>query len=599
MIKQLLLTAAMAAISLSACAQPGSDAATSRHETGRVDIREAALGDAVTERSEFLEDWLLDKRTLKKIDDEFGAAGVSIIRRSYAVKLFKPIWTPAGTNSLRYAIDDTFEHGIIAEDVFSGSVDKLIKKRFQSKSLEKQAKADIKLSLLWMRYAKAMSGDLSGEGGMIRRKGSPVMRYNMPTSLLSSAAGGSDKELMALAPEAPQYHALKDSLKVYRDIRRNGGWLAIRDGEALELGDKDERVPALRARLKAEGYDVLEMSSKPVQPMPVMLGPLYLKSGGNFEEKGAGANKAVLDESLVAALKDFQKHHGLETDGILGGNTLKALNESVESKISRIAESMYRWRSQGDLGERYIWANIPSYTAEGWNGGKMEIAQRTIVGKVRFATPEFSDEVEYLVANPKWFLPVSIVRRQKLSKLRKDPGYAERYGYNIFDRESGAQVNAFDVDWTESGAARKYRFVQEPGEGNALGQMKIIFPNQYSIYLHGTPGKHLFDRAQRAFSSGCVRLEDPVSMAKWIARHDDEAEVAVIKEAMADEERTKLNLDEHLPVHITYMTVTSKLGEKPYFWADVYDRYNEGIKYVTKYERKKNKRAYMMPIEGT
>lgn len=526
--------------------------------------QQEVLGEARTEMSAALEKHLLSKKTTKRIEAEFGDDGTRIIRRIYATHVFNPIWTELGAADLQLAVADVFEHGIIASDVFSGDLDKLISKRFEASSPKTRAKADVKLSLIWLRFAEAMSGDLSDEAAMVKRKDSPILRYNTPLALERSAKSNASAEILSMAPEAPQYAKLKASLKTYRYIRKAGGWLAIRDGDTIELNETDERLPDLRKRLRAEGYSV---------------GSILSEDDDN-----------TFDSSTEAALKLFQTRHGLEDDGILGGNTLNALNESVESKISRIADSMYRWREQGELAERYIWANIPSYSAEGWNNGMLEIKQRTIVGKERFATPEFSDEVEYLVANPKWYLPVSIIRRQKVPKLKRDPGYAAKYGYNIFDRETGAPVDAFSVDWSEPGVSRKYQFVQQAGDGNALGEMKIIFPNQYSVYLHGTPGEHLFDRAQRAFSSGCVRLEDPVSMAKWIARGDEAAEVSTIKEAMMTEENTRVSLGDHLPVHITYFTVTVAQDGTPYFWRDVYDRLDDSIKYVKKYEQKADKK---------
>jgi len=289
----------------------------------------------------------------------------------------------------------------------------------------------------------------------------------------------------------------------------------------------------------------------------------------------------VFTPELETALKIFQTRHGLEDDGIIGNNTLFAMNESVESKIDKIADSMHRWRVQGDMGRRHIWANIPSYTAIGVNNGAYEIETKTIVGKPRFATQTFSDQVEYMVANPKWFLPVSITRRQKVPKLRRDPGYAQKYGYNIYDRETGAAIEAANVDWSEPGVARKYRFVQEAGPGNALGKLKIIFPNQYSIYLHGTPSMKLFDKAQRAFSSGCVRLEDPIAMAEWIAKGDSNLTAAGVLEASESGENTRMELDEHIPVHITYFLVTANEDGSVNFLRDVYER-DDGIETVEK-----------------
>lgn len=532
------------------------------HSEFAFEVSDAALGMPETQHAAYIEGYLGGPEGAEVIAEEFGPDGLVIIRRAYATKINNPIWTYAGALDLEEALTDVFRHGIIADDIFSGDLQKIIRERFFSSDEVTQARADLKLSLIWMRLAEAMSGDLSEERGMKIRKGSPVIRYNLPTSLLKSAEGSAEREILNMAPEAPQYAKLRTALAQYRDFRRSGGWLAIRKGKMVKPGEKSKRIPKLRNRLKAEGYTVPEIDTD--------------------------ADPKIYDEGLEAALKLFQTRHGLEDDGVLGGNTLKALNESVESKIDRIAESMYRWRNQGDLGERYIWANLPSYSAEGWNDNKMEIRQRTIIGKKYLATPEFSDEVEYLVANPRWYLPVSIVRRQKVPKLRKDPGYAAKYGYNIFDRQSGEPVNAFDVDWTEKGVSGKYKFVQEAGEGNALGAMKIIFPNQYSLYLHGTPGKHLFDRAQRAFSSGCVRLEDPVAMAKWIARHDEEAEVAIINEAIAEKENTRLDLEDNIPVHITYFTVTVGDDGNAYFWRDVYKRVDGGIRYVNRYEREQD-----------
>ena len=482
----------------------------------------------------------------KEIEGEFGPGVSRAVRHAYASRLFAPVWTEAGARAFREETRHLFEHGIVADDVFEADLDDLIDARFSERSAKRRAKADTRLTLAALRAAQAVSGELTDEGGRDLDAGAPK-RSRLTDFIVASGTGNFGDELSALAPRHPQYGKLQDAMAHYRKLKREGGWAAIPDGDLIEEGDTDPRVSALRLRLAAEGFDSTADASDP----------------------------DLMNASTLAALKAFQRRHGLEDDGVVGGNTLEALNESVESKVARIAESMHRWRAHGDLGERYVLANIPSYTAEGWNDGVREISMRTVVGKPQHATPVFSDTVEYVVANPKWYVPRSIARRQKLSKLRADPSYAPRKGYQVVSLDTGQAVSSASVDWNDPDVLSRYRLVQQPGDNNALGELKIIFPNQYSVYLHGTPTMHLFDEAQRAFSSGCVRLEDPEAMARWIAEGDPELTPSDISEQLDSGERERMNLNERIPVHITYITVTVNDAGEPVFHRDVYDRLDE------------------------
>ena len=292
----------------------------------------------------------------------------------------------------------------------------------------------------------------------------------------------------------------------------------------------------------------------------------------------------IYDEITVEAVKAFQRRHSLKDDGILGPNTFDALNESAASKVDKIAESLQTWRSYDDLGEKHVWANIPSYTAIGYNNGKAEISMKTVVGKTQTKTPIFSDEAEYIVANPKWYLPIGLFKRQKLRKLREDPGYAARKNYIIFDRDTREELDPYTVDWNTPGISRKIQMVQDSGDFNALGILKIIFPNKHAIYLHGTPQKKLFDRSMRALSSGCVRLEDPKAFANWMTDNDTDIDTYKFNAVLESQERERFYFAQHVPVHITYVGVTVDENGQASFHRDIYKKLSPALMASENYE---------------
>ncbi|WP_417513231.1 L,D-transpeptidase family protein [Minwuia sp.] len=492
-----------------------------------------------------IETLVLDGLIEDELSEDVKEGAVLALRQAYARHVFEPIWTSDTAHDLYDAVADAFSRGLVVKPATLRAIDELVSER-DSDDPAVAARADIELSSAYVRLASQVSGGLHDEGEAVKARRNRPNRALLTETIHMAGDGDVAAALDALEPEHPQYELLKGALKKYRMLAADGGWLAIPDGDLVRPGDRDPRMPALRTRLAKEGYgDIAE----PVD------GPLDR-----------------LDPKLVRSLKAFQERHGLKPDGIVGPNTLEALNESAESKIDRIVDTMFRFRAQGYFGDKHVWANIPSYTAEGWNDGKREISMKTIVGRPDRQTPVFSDEVEYVVTNPRWNVPVSIARRDKLPKLQKDPGYATRGNYSIFERSTGKQVSAYEVDWTDPSSAHRYKLVQGPGEDNALGRLKIIFPNQYSVYMHDTPSRHLFDRAKRAFSSGCVRLERPEEMATWIASNDNELSATKVQENLDSKERVWMGLAEEVPVHITYMTVTVDDDGSVNFWRDIYDR---------------------------
>lgn len=583
--KPVLLTAILVTVSPLALAQQGMDASPA--ETSAVQAR-APLPAAI-ERG-------LSAGALEATLP--GAASEDIIkgaRLAYEENGFEPLWTRRGAASLQKAASNLYDYGLTDEARLTADLGALTDQRFRATDETDRAEADLALTGAWLRLASAAGSKLSdtdsdkgtGESGT-----PPLAQAKLARHLIAAGRGDADTALHGLEPDAPQYAALKGALQTYRGIREAGGWMAIPEGDTIEEGESDPRIPAIRERLTMEGYDA-ERSIFTLVNEAMAAGETEETAPGepaaaSTERPAAdveAARKALdplrYDKTLADAVKTFQSRHGIKVDGVVGPSTLSAMNESVESKITRIAGAMERWRELGPLDEPYIIANIPSYTAEGWKDGKREISMKTVVGMASRETPAFSDEVEYVVANPRWYAPVSIVRRDKLPKLQEDPGYAERGNYRIYDRATGKEVSAWSVDWRDPASAENYRMVQMSGSSNALGELKIIFPNRHAIYLHGTPGEHLFERDERAFSSGCIRLERPQEMATWIAGLDSATEAENLRKAVASSARQRFELKTRIPIHITYMTVTVGEDATVNFWRDIYNR-TEGIEMAEK-----------------
>ena len=288
-----------------------------------------------------------------------------------------------------------------------------------------------------------------------------------------------------LAPSHPQYLAIQAALQRYRAIEVLGGWPAMASGDPIKPEMRDDRVETLRARLIATGDLDLSAAS----------GDLY-------------------DAALVAAVKRFQTRHGLDADGVIGPASLRALNLPVEVRIDQLRASLERarWILRG-LGSDFVLVNIAGARTYLFRDGEAIWSTRSIVGQQYHKTPVFRDAIRYIEVNPTWTVPVSIFQRDKLQRIREDLGYLAQGGYRVVDMQ-GNTLDPAAVDWQASNPG--VTLVQRPGPGNALGLIKFMFPNKYAVYLHDTDNHSLFDRAARALSSGCVRIEHPFELADLI-----------------------------------------------------------------------------------
>ena len=347
-----------------------------------------------------------------------------------------------------------------------------------------------------------------------------------------------------VALDHPIYLALQKTLAEHRAIAAKGGWRSIPSGEILKPGENDARVPLLRARFTENGD----------------------------YEGDPDASGDVYDDDMVAAVVAYQSRHRLDADGIVGPATLRSLNKTVEQRIDQIRVNMERARwVLRELTSDHIVVNVAGFYLMVVKNDLVVWRTRAIVGTPYHKTPIFRDEMSYLVFNPTWTVPRGITGRTILPKVKSDPSYLETNNFDVVDG-AGESVDPSTIDWANTDRSNfRYTFVQRPGENNALGRVKFIFPNQFSVYLHDTPDRDLFDESRRAFSSGCTRVDDPLFLAQLLLA-DQDWDRDRIDAVLAGGETTTVHLAEKLPVLFLYWTVDRSPNGGVQFYDDIYER---------------------------
>ncbi|SMC80772.1 L,D-transpeptidase family protein [Rhizobium sp. RU36D] len=268
---------------------------------------------------------------------------------------------------------------------------------------------------------------------------------------------------------------------------------------------------------------------------------------------------------LVALVEGFQKENGLKPDGVVGQATIRKLvGDTNQEKINKLIVSMEqrRWLPD-DLGSRFVFINQPAFQAYYFNEGKQQIAMRVVVGSKSNQTYFFQDQIETVEFNPYWGVPQSIIVNEMLPKLRADPSYLDRLGYEV--SHGGRKVASSQVNWNTN---PNVDVRQPPGGDNALGELKILFPNSHAIYMHDTPSKSFFQRDMRALSHGCVRLAEPRVMAAAVMG----TTVAEIGKQIASGQNRAVSVPQKIPVYVSYFTAWPDEAGGLHFYADVYDR---------------------------
>jgi murein L,D-transpeptidase YcbB/YkuD len=292
--------------------------------------------------------------------------------------------------------------------------------------------------------------------------------------------------------------------------------------------------------------------------------------------KNTNLTSDTFDETLATAISDFQFRHGLEADGILGKKTVREINKSAESRALQLEINLDRARQISTLNDdRYILVNVPAYKLYFIENGKTIFETRVIVGKKKHKTPTLTSEISEFVLNPYWNVPKSITVNEIIPKLQEDPEYLSKNGMKIIARSNNQSygIESEFIDWTAIDRENiLLRIQQKPGKKNALGRVKFLFPNDYQVYLHDTPSRNLFAHNSRAFSHGCIRVENPLELAEVLIS-DSERWTSEKLHYYASRGKTKtIKLEKPIPIHITYMTAWADEHGIINFRPDIYKR---------------------------
>ncbi|NNJ94315.1 MAG: L,D-transpeptidase family protein [Halobacteria archaeon] len=352
--------------------------------------------------------------------------------------------------------------------------------------------------------------------------------------------------LDALGTSQPRYRILMDALDRYRKISEAGGWGLVPPGEALKPGARSPRIPALRNRLSATG-------------------DIPTTTPGDAE---------LYDEQLVAAVRRFQRRTNLEPDGIAGPATIKHLNLTPQDRVDQIRVNLERWRwLPANLGDRHIRVNIADYRLEAHENNDIARTHDVIVGRNYRKTPVFSGNMTYCILNPWWETPSRLARLDKLPVFQKSPGSVDKLGFQVLD-QNGNILNTSEIDWRKYSPANfPFRLRQKPGPHNALGKIKFMLPNKHDVYLHDTPTRELFDKTRRNFSSGCIRVKDPVGLAEWTFQANRDWPRDRIEQVIESGKETRVTLKQPVQTHILYWTAVSDDDNNDIrFIEDIYER---------------------------
>jgi murein L,D-transpeptidase YcbB/YkuD len=484
------------------------------------------------------------------LERKFGRDSLAL--NAYANRAFKPIWLGEdgspneAARVLVTVLKSAGDHALPAAK-YKGAT---LEARLTAGSPELEAE----LSAAFVEYAQDVGFGLLEPRGVDRE----LHIYPEPTDagiLIGQAAKATNMAgyLDTLPPSDPGYRRLVERFAAFRSLAASDIWGdPVRKGRTLRPGQQNARVAQARARLTAMGDldpNVYDQQSGVATSDGTQIATNEVTTDVPLQAFDPNA----FDEPMVEALQRFQARHGLNLDGVIGPATLKQLNISPRTRAEQIAVNLerLRWMNR-DLGRKHILVNLAGFTMAVVNNGREEFTQRVVIGKAdaERRTPEFSEMMTHMVINPSWYVPSSIANKELFPREAANPGYLAARGMRV----------------------RNGRIIQKPGPRNALGTVKFMFPNRWAIYLHDTPSRHLFKRDVRAYSHGCVRVERPHEFAAYLLAAQQSEPRAYFDGILKTRRERHVNLDEPLPVHLTYRSAWIDEKGVEQFRGDIYGR---------------------------
>lgn len=471
------------------------------------------------------------------------------LMRFYRDEGFRPVWLDvAGPNRraelLLECLRQAGREGLVPEQYLLTQIEPL----WEATATTAQVRLELLLSSAFFGYATDVR-----RGRFEPKQVAPLWNIEPvvvdPVTLLHLALQADDfaAVLEALPPDHPVYRRLRRALARYRALQDQGGWPALDEGPTLRPGEHDPRVVTLRRRLQ-------------------LVGDLPL---------AAATQETLFDEGLAYAVRRFQVRHGLQVDGLVGRKTRAAMSVPVEERVEQIVLTMERWRwLPQQLGRRHIIVNIPAYELIVYEEGEAKMSMPVIIGTRERPTPVTTGLLHTVVFNPYWTVPRKIAVRDLLPKQQRSPGYLAAHHIRVFADWNGArELKPREIDWQALNQDNfPYMLRQDPGPQNALGRVKFLFSNRFSVYLHDTPDEALFAQSVRAYSSGCIRVEEPRRLAAYLLQGEQgwEWDEGMVEAVIRTRQPHEVSLSDPLPVYLLYFTVWAGEDEAVHFRRDIY-----------------------------